>query len=245
MMALRDWRSATATVATAATLGQVPGSSVAIVAGVAVAGPANEFPQPAVATPEQAAELRALLARIADGWSDDDREEALRVALADPAGALTSFRALVADMEPDRYARTRTHEADTESGSRLGSEGEAPGPTLSGPRSPFRMAIPNGGEAPGPYLSGPSRSLFSRDGDDRRTCRDCANLSPIGRCLAAARGNRDTDAGRSGFPIDDLLRRCAGYAPGPDDPDRRPGGERWPVMVADAARVRALEHQST
>lgn len=206
---------------------------------------ANDGTARPVATSEQAAELRELLARIADGWTDDDREEALRVALADPAGALTSFRALVADMEPDRYARTRTHEADTESGSLLGSEGEAPGPNLSGQRSPFRMAIPSGGEAPGPYLSAPSHFLLGRNGDDRRACRDCANLSPIGRCLAAARGNRGTDAGRSGFPIDDLLRRCAGFAPGADDSDRRPGAERWPGMVEDAERVRALARQTT
>ena len=52
------------------------------------------------ATPKQAAELRALLARIAVGWSDDDRDEALAVALADPTAALNCFRALEANPEP-------------------------------------------------------------------------------------------------------------------------------------------------
>ena len=145
-------------------------------------------------TPEQAAELRALVARIAATWSARDRGEALAVALADPADALICFRALVADIEP------------------------APAPA-------------------GPYTA---RPLAERAGDDRRTCADCTHLSAIGRCLAAARGAANTDAGRSGIPIDDLLRRCAGYAPGPDDHDRRSGAERWPCMVADAARVRAL-----
>lgn len=159
---------------------------------------ANDGTARPIATPKQEAELRALLARIAATWSDDDRAEALRVALADPADALICVRALVAELEPKRYARA--HEA-------------------------------------GPYTAAP---LATRTSDDRRTCRDCANLSGTGRCLSAARGNRDTDAGRSGFPIDDLLRRCAGYAPGADDPDRRPGAERWPVMVADAKPVQGL-----
>ncbi len=162
--------------------------------GAATAAGEVALPATAVATPEQANELRKLLARIAAGWSDDDREEALRVVLADPEGALTSFRALVADMEP----------------------------------APIRA---------GPYTSAP---LAGRAGDDRRTCNDCAHLSTIGRCLAAARGAANTYAGRSGIPIDDLLRRCVGYAPGPDDPDRRSGAERWPCMVADAERHKAL-----
>ena len=52
------------------------------------------------ATPEQATELRVLLARIAATWSDEDKAEALDVALADPELALVSFRALVAEMAP-------------------------------------------------------------------------------------------------------------------------------------------------
>ena len=49
--------------------------------------------------------------------------------------------------------------------------------------------------------------------DDRRTCRQCANLSLQGRCLAAWRG--EIAASRSYEPITDLLQRCEGYVPEP------------------------------
>ena len=169
---------------------------------VARAALAEVAPSPTAATaatPAQESELRALLARIAAGWSDVDKAEALAVALADPEAALTSFKALVADMEP---------------------------------------APPVRHYPAGPYTSAP---LAERDpADDRRTCRDCAHLSGTGRCLSAARGNPPVGTVRTYHPIDDLLRRCEVYAPGPDDPDRRSGAERWPGMVEDAARVRAL-----
>jgi hypothetical protein len=61
--------------------------------------------------------------------------------------------------------------------------------------------------------------------DDRRTCDQCANLIAR-RCQAAKRG--EIAASRNYEPIRDLPRRCEGYAPGPDDPDRRDGRERWP-----------------
>lgn len=63
--------------------------------------------------------------------------------------------------------------------------------------------------------------------DDRRTCNQCANLIAR-RCQAAKRG--EIVASRSYEPIRDLLQRCSGYAPGTDDPDRRPGHERWPGL---------------
>ena len=64
--------------------------------------------------------------------------------------------------------------------------------------------------------------------DDRRTCTQCANLIAR-RCQAAKRG--EIVAGRDYEPIRDLLRRCEGYAPGTDDPDTRPGRERWPGLI--------------
>lgn len=64
--------------------------------------------------------------------------------------------------------------------------------------------------------------------DDRRTCPQCANLIAR-RCHAAKRG--EIVASRDYEPIRDLPRRCEGYAPGPDDPDRRPGRERWPGLI--------------
>jgi len=59
--------------------------------------PANDAAPPA-ATPEQASELRELVAAILP--DDAERADVLRVACADPEAALTSFRALVADPQP-------------------------------------------------------------------------------------------------------------------------------------------------
>lgn len=64
--------------------------------------------------------------------------------------------------------------------------------------------------------------------DDRRTCDQCANLIAR-RCQAAKRG--EIVASRNYEPIRDLPRRCEGYAPGPEDTDRRPGRERWPGLI--------------
>lgn len=64
--------------------------------------------------------------------------------------------------------------------------------------------------------------------DDRRTCDQCANLIAR-RCQAAKRG--EIVAGWNYKPIRDLPRRCEGYAPGADDPDRRHGRERWPGLI--------------
>lgn len=63
--------------------------------------------------------------------------------------------------------------------------------------------------------------------DDRRTCGRCANLNRR-RCLAAWRG--EIVANRGYEPVRDIPRRCEGYAPGADDPDARPGRERWPQL---------------
>lgn len=64
--------------------------------------------------------------------------------------------------------------------------------------------------------------------DDLRTCGQCANLMAR-QCLAAKRG--EIAASRNYEPIRDLPRRCEGYAPGTDDPDRRHGRERWPGLT--------------
>jgi hypothetical protein len=65
--------------------------------------------------------------------------------------------------------------------------------------------------------------------DDRRRCDQCANLTGRGLCLAARRG--EIGASRNYKPIRDLPRRCEGYAPRADDPDKRPGRERWPGLM--------------
>lgn len=64
--------------------------------------------------------------------------------------------------------------------------------------------------------------------DDRRTCEQCANLIAR-RCQAAKRG--EIVASRNFEPIRDLPRRCEGYAPKADDPDKRHGRARWPGLI--------------
>ena len=64
--------------------------------------------------------------------------------------------------------------------------------------------------------------------DDRRHCSTCGNLS-AGRCLAAWRG--EIVAAKQYRPIDDLPRRCEGYAPKSNDPDQRKGKQRWPGVA--------------
>ena len=67
-----------------------------------------------------------------------------------------------------------------------------------------------------------------RRGDNRRCCAECGDLASNGRCMAAAR--RDIIASRTYAPAPDLLRRCEGFKPLPNDPDQRPGRDRWPGL---------------
>jgi hypothetical protein len=81
----------------------------------------------------------------------------------------------------------------------------------------------------------PVRWPFEEWGD-LRPCLLCRNLSPGGRCLAAWRGElraaRDWGPTLPGQP-----QRCIGYDPKADDPDQRPGRERWPEMIVWQARA--------
>ncbi len=65
--------------------------------------------------------------------------------------------------------------------------------------------------------------------DTRRTCQQCRNLAHNGRCMAAGRGELPLTASRY-EPFTDRLERCVGYLPGADDPDQRPGKERFPGL---------------
>jgi hypothetical protein len=127
------------------------------------------------------------VAIVAADWPAHEQAEALAVALANPADALTCFRALMAE------------------------RADAPPP--------------------------------ARKGDDRmQTCRQCANLTATGRCLAALRGE-DFGPGiavsRQFAPLEpDRPQRCAAYAPGSGDADRRSGRERWPWLTAPRATSR-------
>jgi hypothetical protein len=78
--------------------------------------------------------------------------------------------------------------------------------------------------------------------DDRRTCDQCANLAGR-RCLAAKRG--EIVASSNYEPIHDLLRRCEGYVPGADEPERRCGRERWPHLSLDfTTQFRKNDHEN-
>lgn len=64
--------------------------------------------------------------------------------------------------------------------------------------------------------------------DDRRYCHECSNLTSKGRCLAAWRG--EILAGSHYHPVDDISRRCEGFAPKANDYDQRIGRQRWPGL---------------
>lgn len=70
-----------------------------------------------------------------------------------------------------------------------------------------------------------------------RLCRDCAQLSHGGRCLAS----RLVDAGLPSefFPKVSESRFCSGFEPYPGSPDDRTGSELWPGLdlLADAPSV--------
>lgn len=73
------------------------------------------------------------------------------------------------------------------------------------------------------------------DWGDLRPCLLCRNLTQMGRCLSAWRGELRVARDYSPtFP--GQLRRCIGYVPKADDADRRPGHERWPELVETQAR---------
>lgn len=61
--------------------------------------------------------------------------------------------------------------------------------------------------------------FIAREPDDRRHCRTCQQLAGT-RCRV-----------RRLLVMDDLPRRCSDYLPTPDDPDQRPGRDRWPSLL--------------
>ena len=82
-----------------------------------------------------------------------------------------------------------------------------------------------------------------RDGDNRRRCTDCGNLNERGLCLAAHRG--EIKASRSYTPIRELLRRCEGFKPLPDDPDQRTAWDRWGTIYGNPATPAAVSPAPT
>lgn len=68
-----------------------------------------------------------------------------------------------------------------------------------------------------------------RAGDDRRICLECQRYQDR-RCTIAKPGGL-VSAARGYIPVPDMLRRCEGFAPLPDDPDQRPGVDRWSWLL--------------
>lgn len=69
----------------------------------------------------------------------------------------------------------------------------------------------------------------ARAGDDRRICPECQQYQER-RCTIAKPGGL-VSAARGYMPVPDILHRCEGFAPLPDDADQRPGVERWPWLL--------------
>ena len=68
-----------------------------------------------------------------------------------------------------------------------------------------------------------------RAGDDRRICPECQRYQDR-RCTIAKPGGL-VSAARGYMPVPDMLRRCEGFAPLPEDPDQRPGADRWSWLL--------------
>ncbi len=84
---------------------------------------------------------------------------------------------------------------------------------------------------------GASIAAREREGDNRRRCTECGNLTDRGLCLAAQRG--EIVASRSYTPVRDLLRRCEGFNPLPSDPDQTPGRVKWGWLATIGQPVRS------
>jgi hypothetical protein len=105
---------------------------------------------------------------------------------------------------------------------------------LSAGDAPTPAALADPGQEPAANGSAPAPAGLpgiadpERAGDNRRRCAECGNLASNGRCLAAAR--REIVASRTYTPARDTLHRCAGFKPLANDPDQRPGRDRWPGL---------------
>ncbi len=66
------------------------------------------------------------------------------------------------------------------------------------------------------------------DPDERRFCTQCLNLRGAVCIVAKPGGLVSAIVGYR--PVQGIPQRCAGYSPNADDPDQRPGGERWPGL---------------
>ncbi|MDD5403813.1 MAG: hypothetical protein PHZ14_04655 [Sulfuricella sp.] len=136
--------------------------------------------------------------------------------------------AIAAEPMPERYAVTATPEQETELRALVAAVGAAYAFTHEEHAEALDLALWDVGAALLSYRAMAEEQGITLDHDDRRRCDQCANLSPGGKCAAW----QAVGARRGYEPVRDIPRRCEGYAPGPDDPDRRGGLERWPGVRA-------------
>lgn len=67
------------------------------------------------------------------------------------------------------------------------------------------------------------------ESDERRCCTQCLNLRGAVCIVAKPGGLVSANVGYR--PVQGIPQRCAGYSPNADDPDQRPGHERWPGLT--------------
>ncbi|MDP1611713.1 MAG: hypothetical protein Q8M11_11705 [Sulfuritalea sp.] len=109
-----------------------------------------------------------------------------------------------------------------------GSRNQSPESPVS-PVQKHRTAIESSERGVGGEKPNCARETIFLALGDLRTCELCGNLTEAGRCDAAAR--REIVASRNYQPIRDMPKRCEAYMPPVDDPDQRPGAERWPGLT--------------
>lgn len=136
--------------------------------------------------------------------------------------------AVAAEPIPERIRIKATPGQETELRALVASVGAAYGFTHAEQQEALELALWDAEAALQSYRVMAKEQNIILDRDDRRTCDQCANLIAR-RCQAAKRG--EIVASRNYEPIRDRPWRCEGYAPGPEDTDRRPGRERWPGLT--------------
>lgn len=135
--------------------------------------------------------------------------------------------ALAAEPIPERIKRQATPEQESELRALVAAVGVAYAFTPAEQQEALDLALWDVEAALQSYRVMANEQNIILDRDDRRRCDQCANLSHGGKCAAW----QAVGAMRGYSPVRDIPRRCEGYAPGADDPDKRPGGERWPELI--------------
>lgn len=79
-------------------------------------------------------------------------------------------------------------------------------------------------------IAGTPSLVIATGADDRRCCIQCRNLRGGVCSVARAEADALVVANRRYRPVSDLRRRCEGFRPDDDDPDQRPGSQRWPGL---------------